>query len=212
MPEFIHQFVKGTSPVTILALHGTGGDENDLLPIVRSLAPGASVLSPRGRVSERGAFRFFARLAPGVFDEKEIRVRAAELAEWISSAVTEHGLDPAQIYALGYSNGANIATALMLLHPGVVKGAVLLRPMAVIRPEPLPALADAPVLLVAGNQDSTMQAGEADKLGRMLAEAGAAVDFAMQDAGHELTPQDFTLVKRWLAERLAQATGSPALR
>jgi phospholipase/carboxylesterase len=212
MPEFIHQFVQGTSPVTILALHGTGGDENDLLPIVRSLAPGASVLSPRGRVSERGASRFFARLAPGVFDEKEIRARAAELAEWIGSAVKEHGLDPAQVYALGYSNGANIATALMLLHPGVIAGGVLLRPMAVIHPEPLPALADAPVLLVAGNQDSTMEGGEPEKLGRMLAEAGAAVDFAMQEAGHELTPQDFSLVKRWLAERLAQAAGSPVLR
>lgn len=104
--------------------------------------------------------------------------------------------------ALGYSNGANIATALMLLHPGVLAGAVLLRPMAVIRPETLPQLGDVPVLLIAGNQDSTMQAGEAEKLGRLLAEAGASVDFAMQDAGHELTPQDFSLVKRWLAERL----------
>jgi phospholipase/carboxylesterase len=201
--EFVYQFVQGTSPTTILALHGTGGDENDLLPIARSLAPGASVLSPRGKSVERGAFRFFARIAPGVFDEKEIRARASELAEWIGAVVKERGLDPTRVYALGYSNGANIATALMLLHPGVITGAVLLRPMAVIRPEPLPALADAPVLLVAGDQDQTMAPGEAAKLGRLLAEAGAAVDFAMQeDVGHELTPQDFSLVKRWLADRL----------
>jgi phospholipase/carboxylesterase len=201
--EFVYQFVQGTSPTTILALHGTGGDENDLLPIARSVAPGASVISPRGKAVERGVFRFFSRLAPGVFDEKEIRSRAAELAEWIGGVVKERGLDPARVYALGYSNGANISTALMLLHPGVITGAVLLRPMVVVRPEPLPALADAPVLLVAGDQDQTMPAGEAEKLGRLLAEAGAAVDFAMQeDVGHELTPQDFSLVKRWLAERL----------
>lgn len=92
--EFIHQFVQGTLPTTILALHGTGGDENDLLPIAKALAPGASVLSPRGQSVERGAFRFFARVAPGVFDEKEIRARATELAEWIGSAVKERGLRP----------------------------------------------------------------------------------------------------------------------
>jgi phospholipase/carboxylesterase len=200
--EFIYQFVQGTLPTTILALHGTGGDENDLLPIARGVAPGLSVLSPRGKAVERGAFRFFSRLAPGVFDEQEIRSRAAELAEWIGAVVKERGLDPSRVYALGYSNGANIATALMLLHPGVLAGAVLLRPMATIRPEPLPQLADAPVLLIAGDQDETMQPGEAEKLGRLLAEAGAAVDFALQEAGHELTPQDFSLVKRWLAERL----------
>ena len=200
--EFIHQFVQGSLPATILALHGTGGDENDLLPIARAVAPGASVLSPRGQAVERGVFRFFARIAPGVFDEGEIRSRAADLAEWIQAAVKERGLDASKVFAMGYSNGANIATALLLLHPGVLAGAVLLRPMAVIRPEPLPALGDAPVLLVAGAQDDTMRAGEAEKLGRLLAEAGAAVDFATQDAGHELTPQDFSLVKRWLAEKL----------
>jgi phospholipase/carboxylesterase len=201
--EFIHQFVQGTSPVTILALHGTGGDEQDLLPIARAVAPGASVLSPRGKVSEHGAFRFFSRIAPGVFDEKEIQSRAAELADWITATVKQRGLDPASLYALGYSNGANIATAVMLLHPGTIAGAVLLRPMPVITPDALPALNDAPVLMVVGKEDASMPRGESEKLGRMLAEAGAAVDFAMQDAGHELTPQDFSLVKKWLAERLA---------
>ena len=200
--EFIHKFEKGTLPMTLLALHGTGGDENDLLPIARAVAPGASILSPRGRANERGAYRFFARKAPGVFDENEVVDRAEELAEWLGWAVQEYGLDASKVYFLGYSNGANIANALMLLFPGVVAGGVMLRPMRVLRPEPLPDLAGAPVLIAAGREDGLMPAGEAEALGRLLAEAGAAVDFAMQDGvGHELTPQDFSLAKRWLAER-----------
>ncbi len=199
--EFIHQFVQGTSPLTILALHGTGGDENDLLPIARAVAPGASVLSPRGKAEENGAFRFFARRAPGVFDQDEVLTRAGELAEWVEGAARQYGLDASRVFALGYSNGANIANAVMMLHPGVLAGAVLLRPMRVIRPEPLPELGNAPVLIVSGKEDGMMPAGEGEALGRLLAEAGAAVDFALQDAGHELTPQDFSLAKRWLAER-----------
>ncbi len=200
--EFIHKFEKGTLPMTVLALHGTGGDENDLLPIARAVAPGASILSPRGKANERGAYRFFARKAPGVFDENEVVNRAEELAEWLGWAVKEYGLDASKVYFLGYSNGANIANALMLLFPGVVAGGVMLRPMRVLRPDPLPDLAGAPVLIAAGREDGMMPAGEAEALGRLLAEAGAAVDFAMQDGvGHELTPQDFSLAKRWLAER-----------
>ena len=199
--EFIHQFVQGTSPLTILALHGTGGDENDLLPIARAVAPGASVLSPRGKAEENGAFRFFARRAPGMFDQDEVLTRAGELAEWVEGAARQYGLDASRVFALGYSNGANIANAVMMLHPGVLAGAVLLRPMRVIRPEPLPELGNAPVLIVSGKEDGMMPGGEGEALGRLLAEAGAAVDFALQDAGHELTPQDFSLAKRWLAER-----------
>jgi phospholipase/carboxylesterase len=200
--EFIHKFEKGPLPMTVLALHGTGGDETDLLPIARAVAPGASILSPRGKANERGAYRFFARKAPGVFDQDEVLTRAEELAEWIGWAVKEYGLNASKIFALGYSNGANIATAVMLLHPGALAGGVLLRPMRVIRPDPLPDLGGAPVLIAAGREDGMMPAGEAEALGRLLAEAGAAVDFAMQDEiGHELTPQDFSLAKKWLGER-----------
>src|SRR5882757_915112 len=138
--EFIHQFLPGRLPVTVLLLHGTGGDENDLVPVGRALAPGAAILSPRGRVLEMGAPRFFKRIAAGVFDETEVRQRAAELAEWIGWAVEKYGIDASRLYAMGYSNGANIAAAMMLLHPGVIAGGVLLRPMVVIRPEPLPDL------------------------------------------------------------------------
>ena len=201
--EFVHKFEKGTLPLTVLALHGTGGDENDLLPIARAVAPGASILSPRGKARENGAYRFFARKAPGVFDENEVLTRAEELAEWVAWAVGQYGLDATKVFVLGYSNGANIANAMMLLHPGSVAGGVLLRPMRVLRPDPMPDLAGTAVLIAAGREDGMMPAGEAEALGRLLAEAGASVDFAMQDGiGHELTPQDFSLAKRWLGERL----------
>lgn len=200
--EFIHRFDKGTSPSTLLVLHGTGGDENDLAPIGRSLAPTASILSPRGKVLEGGAPRFFARAAPGVFDPNEIRMRAGELADWIVWAVAEYKLDPGRILAFGYSNGANIASSVMLLNPGVIAGAVLLRPMVVIEPKELPDLKGAPVLISAGKVDSMTPPTDTERLAHLLTEAGATVDLAMQNSGHDLLPQDFAVAKRWLAETL----------
>src|SRR5271154_5800876 len=126
---FIHQFIAGTAPCTVLLLHGTGGDETDLVPIGKSLAPGANLLSPRGRVLENGAPRFFRRLSHGVFDVEDVKLRAAELAEFIADSSVKYHFDAARVYVLGYSNGANIAQALMLLHPGVLAGGGLLRPM-----------------------------------------------------------------------------------
>ncbi len=196
--EFIHKFLPGRLPVTILALHGTGGDENDLIPVARALAPGAAILSPRGNVIENGAPCFFARIAPGVLDISEVKQRADELAEWI-------GQFERPIYALGYSNGANIAAAAMLLHPGVISGAVLLRSMVVIRPEILPDLKGAPILISGGNDDAT----GAENLGRLLSSAGAHVDIAIQNAGHELTPADFSLGKQWFAQVLTNLPQEP---
>ncbi|HWE49707.1 MAG TPA: alpha/beta hydrolase [Bryobacteraceae bacterium] len=191
--EFVHKFLPGRLPVTLLVLHGTGGDENDLVPVGRALAPGASILSPRGKVMENGAPRFFARIAPGVFDPKEVALRAGELAEWV-------GQFDGPIYALGYSNGANIAAAMMLLHPGAIAGAALLRPMVVIRPETLPDLKGAPVLISGGNDDPQ----GAEDLGLLLSSAGAYVDIAIQNAAHDLTPADFSLGKQWFARLLAE--------
>ena len=192
--EFVHKFLPGRLPATVLVLHGTGGDENDLIPVARALAPGAAILSPRGKVLEQGAPRFFSRIAPGVFDAKEVAQRAGELAEWIAQFKTT------PIYALGYSNGANIAAAVMLLHPGTIAGAALLRPMVVIRPETLPDLNGAPVLISGGQDD----AKGAEDLGRLLSSAGAPVDIAIQNAGHELTPADFSLGKQWFARLFAE--------
>jgi phospholipase/carboxylesterase len=200
--EFVHRFDQGTSPFTLLTLHGTGGDENDLPPVGRMLLPAASILSPRGNVLENGAPSFFGRTAPGIFDADEIRTRAAELAQWIRWATGKYQLDDAKIFALGYANGANIASSVMLLHPGIIAGAVLLRPAVAIEPDPLPDLKAAPVLICAGKVDSITPPGDTEKVARMLTEAGATVDLAMQNAGHDLLPQDFAVVKRWLAETL----------
>jgi predicted esterase len=200
--DFIHRFIRGTGPFTLLALHGTGGDENDLIPVCRAVAPGASVLSPRGQAVEDGLFKFFARLGPGVFDENEIRRRADDLAGWIRAAAAEYGVDQSRLYALGYSNGANMAVAAMLLHPGTIAGGVLLRPRLVIKPDPLPQLNGAPVLIAAGGTDPAIPLAEAEALGRLLSEAGATVDLAVAETGHDLTPQDFTMAKRWFAQFL----------
>jgi predicted esterase len=198
--EFIHRFLRGTTPMTLLALHGKGGDENDLLPVCRAVAPGASVLSPRGQAVEDGLFKFFSRLGPGVFDPEEIKRRADDLAAWIGTAAAQYGLDAKQIYVLGYSNGANIAVATMLLHPGVIAGGVMLRPRLVIAPETLPDLHGAPVLIAAGGTDSSIPLAEAEALGRLLSAAGAAVDLAVSETGHDLTPQDFNMAQRWFAQ------------
>ena len=201
--SFIHNFLPGKLSSTVLVLHGQGGDENDLLPVARALAPGAAFLSPRGKAAENGATRFFARVSQDVFDEAEIRARTAELAEWISEAAVQYGLDTTKIYALGFSNGASIAASTMLLHPGVLAGGLLLRPRAIIEPEKLPDLNGTPVLVIAGQQDEKMPGGASEILARQLGRAGAAVEMALLDAGHDLTPQDFSIGKTWFTKLLA---------
>jgi phospholipase/carboxylesterase len=191
--DFIHKFVPGRLPVTALLLHGSGGDENDLLPVARAVAPGAALLSPRGKVTERGLVRFFA------LDKSDVRERTAELAEWIAEAAAQHQIDTARLVALGYSNGANTAAALMLLHPGTIAGACLLRTRAPIEPETLPALNGAPVLISAGQHDELIPPEGAQALAELLTHAGARVDLAIQNAGHELTPADFSLAKQWFS-------------
>jgi phospholipase/carboxylesterase len=203
MSDFIHSFLPGKLPSTVLVLHGTGGDENDLVPVARALAPGAAFLSPRGKVLEEGAARFFARISLNVFDETEVRSRTAELAEWVGTAVARYGLDATKVYALGFSNGASIAASIMLLHPGVLAGGLLLRPRTIIEPAELPDLKGAPVLVIAGQRDDRMPAGAGEHLARLLGKAGAAVEMAMLDAEHELTPQDFSLGKSWFTKALS---------
>ena len=178
-----HQFVPGRLPVTLLLLHETGGDENDLLPVGRALAPGAALLSPRLAAT-----------------------RAEELAKWIGVAAQEHSLDPAKIYALGYSDGADLAIATLLLHPGVIAGGVLLRPTRMFRPDPLTNLNNTPILIVAGVGDTRTPPSESEAIARLLTQAGAAVDFAVQeDADHHLTPHDFALGKKWFAQQITGA-------
>lgn len=198
---FIHRFIPAEDPAsgeTLLVLHGTGGDENDLVGIGQAVAPGAAILSPRGNVLENGAPRFFRRLAEGVFDPKEVRSRAEELARFVRSAVITYRLDPERIFALGYSNGANIASAIMLLRPGVLRRGVLLRAMVPLEPEPLPAIDGTRVLISNGRMDPIVSPDETERLAKLLQRAGADVEVHWQPAGHQLMPGDFAVAKTWL--------------
>jgi phospholipase/carboxylesterase len=198
--DFVHKFTPGRTPMTVLLLHGSGGDENDLLPIAGALAPGAAVLSPRGNVVQHGARRFFSYPGPDGFDADEIRQRVDELAEWMARMTTQYSFERSRLYALGYSNGANMAAATMLLRPGTIAGACLFRSRAVVTPASVPDLNGAPVLISAGQTDHLIPPSAAEALGQLLTSAGAHVDLAIQNAGHDLTPADFSLAKQWFAK------------
>ena len=204
---FAHRFEAGEGP-TLLLLHGTGGDENDLLPVGHILAPAANLLSPRGRVLENGMNRFFRRFAEGVFDFEDIRNRAAELAGFVDEACREYSLDPGRIFAAGYSNGANIAAALLLLYPGVLAGGVLFRAMVPVPPKhagargPAPLAAPVPVLIANGQRDPIAQPEEAERLAALLRQDGADVTLHWHPGGHELTRADVDAARDWLAVHL----------
>jgi phospholipase/carboxylesterase len=196
---FVHRFVPGTIPgrTPLLLLHGTGGDENDLLPLGREVAPGAALLSPRGRVMEGPMPRFFRRLAEGVFDTQDVIRRAAELAAFVEAARAAYGI--ARPIALGFSNGANIAAATLLLHPQALAGAVLMRALAPVDPPSLPALAGVPVLVLTGNADPINPVAKAQRLIDALADAGAEIAHEVVAGGHGLTQKDVELATAWLA-------------
>ena len=199
--SFIHRFEAGADlrARPLLLLHGTGGDENDLIPLGREVAPGASLLSSRGKVLENGMPRFFRRLAEGVFDEDDVRRRAHELADFVAEAREAYDL-PAPA-ALGYSNGANIAAAVLLLRPETLAGAALLRPMMPLRSAPSPDLAGKPVLLVSGLADPIAPPRTVEPLRAALAEAGAEVEHRVLPVGHALTRGDIEVVRRWFEAR-----------
>ncbi len=198
---FIHRFVPATDPrcPPLLLLHGTGGDENDLIPLGQRLSPGAALLSPRGKVLENGMPRFFRRLAAGVFDLDDLKTRTVELAEFIARAREHYKL--ANPIAVGFSNGANIAASLLLTHPKTLAGAVLLRATLPFEPAATPDLKNIPVLLLSGTADPMMPAASRDRLAAVLEQAGAALTYQVIPAGHNLTPQDLALAARWLEQR-----------
>ncbi len=209
---FIHRFIPAPetdSPLTLLLLHGTGGDETDLLGVGRQLAPAAALLSPRGKVSENGMPRYFRRLAEGVFDLADLQARTHELADFVETAVQRYRLAPDRIFAVGFSNGANIAASLLLLRPQVLAGAVLFRPMVPLVPETIPRLRGKPVLLAAGRLDPIVSPDETERLRRLLVQAGANVTLHWESAGHELTPADVAAARAWL-EGWATARGGQA--
>lgn len=195
---FIHRFQQGSGGPTLLLLHGTGGDENDLLPLGSALAEDATLISPRGKVLEQGMPRFFRRLAMGVFDEEDLKERTHELADFITNAGKAYGYDPGELIVVGYSNGANIAASLLLLHPGLVKGAILLHAMVPFSVEALPDLAGTSVLITGGRHDSMIPGEQTETLAKMLQEAGADVTLNWQPGGHELSHREVDFARRWL--------------
>jgi phospholipase/carboxylesterase len=203
---FVHRFFPGESGATLLLLHGTGGDENDLVPLGRELAPGAAILSPRGKVSEYGAARFFRRLAEGVFDHEDLVFRTHELADFIEATSEEYGFDPSKLVAVGYSNGANIAASLMLLHPGLLRAAVLFRAMVPFEPEDVPDLSGMPIFLAAGRMDRMIPPENTERLVEILREAGADLDLRWRDTGHALTYEEVAEAKEWLSGLFRELT------
>lgn len=195
--SFIHRFEPGTSTAApLLLLHGTGGDETDLLPLGKALAPDRALLSPRGKVLENGMPRFFRRLAEGVFDEQDVIKRANELADFIVEATKAYDL-PKPV-AVGFSNGANIAAAILLLRPEALSGAILLRAMVPLAKPPRAELARNPVLIISGASDPIIPASNAKLLAAMLKDANADVTHETLPTGHNLTQNDVTIATKWL--------------
>jgi predicted esterase/catechol 2,3-dioxygenase-like lactoylglutathione lyase family enzyme len=203
---FIHRYIppaRGAElagSTTLLLLHGTGGDEEDLIPLGRALLPGAGMLSPRGKVLERGAPRFFRRLAEGVFDQDDLARRTEELGQFIEAAAMTYKLARDGIVAVGFSNGANIAASLLLRRPGLLRAAVLLSPMVPFEPDALPALTGTSVFIGAGRADPIVPAPLAERLAELLREAGAAVTLHWEAGGHSVSEGEVEAARMWIVQ------------
>jgi phospholipase/carboxylesterase len=197
---FVHVYERGASPRTLLLLHGTGGNEHDLLSLGTELDPVAARLSPRGPVLENGHPRFFRRLAEGVFDQEDLKLRTNDLADFLRGAAQAYQFDLSKVVAVGYSNGANIAASVLLRRPRTIPAAVLLRAMVPFEPEPLPDLNGTRVWIAGGKNDLIIPRENTERLATILSEAGAEVTAHFFDAGHGLTNTELVLAKRWLDE------------
>ena len=201
---FIHRYIpppyrQDNSALTLLLLHGTGGNEDDLLPLGRELDPHAGLLSPRGKILEAGRIpRFFRRLAEGIFDIKDLMFRTFELAEFVEKASKIYEFDPGKVIAAGYSNGANIAASILLLKPQTLSSAILFRAMVPLVPDNLPDLSDKRIFLSSGSRDPIATRQEAGRLYGLFKQAHAIVDLQWQNSGHELTQDDLHTAKQWL--------------
>jgi len=197
-PDFIHEFVPSTSNRTLLLLHGTGGNERDLIPLGRELDPNAALLSPRGKVLEHGMPRFFRRLAEGVFDLEDLKHRTNELADFVTATAHHYGLASDNVVAVGYSNGANIAASMLLLRPEILSAAILFRAMVPLIPDTQPKLSSVRVWIGAGTNDPIIPTSQTKRLAELLRRAGADVTMRYVQAGHELTAADVEAARDWL--------------
>lgn len=199
---FIHRFIPASEPgrPTLLLLHGTGGDENDLVPLAQQIAPGFGILSPRGKVLEHGMPRYFRRSGEGRWDIDDFRNRTRELTTFVKHARGVYAIEAP--IALGYSNGANIGWSLMFAEPDALSGAILMRAMLPFDPRPLPDLDGKPILMLTGRHDELIPPQQAGLLAALLGEAGADATYETLEAGHGLTEEDLRLAAAWLARHV----------
>jgi phospholipase/carboxylesterase len=215
--DFIHSFIpprpeesgagtatrrrktEGKAFTTFLLLHGTGGNEQDLIPLAHELDKKAAILSPRGKVLENGITpRFFRRLAEGVFDLEDLKFRTNELADFVIDASKTYDFDLQHIIAVGYSNGANIAASMLLLRPEILSSAILFRAMVPLVPQTLPDLSNKPIFMSSGLYDPIVSRQEADRLFGLFKSAGANVSLSWQESGHDLTMDEIRKAREWL--------------
>jgi phospholipase/carboxylesterase len=199
-PGYIHRFEAATNPAapTLLLLHGTGGDENSLLPLGRAMAPGAALLSLRGTVLEHGMARFFRRLPEGVFDQRELELQTAKLAAFLDAAAGSYAFSFSRLVAVGFSNGGNLATSLLLKCPAKLAGAVVMRGMAPFVPDPALDLQRKPVLLLSGIDDPIVGTDEAGELAKLFRAANADITLHWEKAGHILSQGDVLMAFDWM--------------
>jgi len=206
---FIHKFIPASEKKTerrqvvstLLLLHGTGGNEQDLIPFARQISSEAAILSPRGKVLENGMFpRFFRRLAEGVFDIEDLKFRTNELANFVNDASKVYGFDKHRVIAVGYSNGANIAASMLLLHPEILSAAMLFRTMVTLVPQVLPDLNNKHIFMSSGLYDPIVPKQDAERLVSLFKKAGAKVSLYWQNSGHELVMEEVGRAKEWLLQ------------
>ena len=191
--------IEGKVFTTFLLLHGTGGNEEDLIPLAYELDKRAAILSPRGKVLENGiAPRFFRRLAEGVFDLEDLKFRTSELADFVIDASKAYGFDLQYVIAVGYSNGANIAASMLLLRPEILSSAILFRAMVPLVPRTLPNLSDKRIFMSSGLYDPIVSRQEADRVFGLFKKTGANITLSWQESGHELTMEEIRKAKEWL--------------
>jgi phospholipase/carboxylesterase len=195
----IHKYIPGKNPrkPTLLLLHGTGGNENDLLPVAQLIDPEANVLSVRGEVIEQGMPRFFRRIAPGVFDEEDLLYRTTQLHEFVDRASKQYEFDRDDVIAVGYSNGANIAASMVLHIPQSLKGAILMHPMLPRKVSDIPDLSNMHILITAGNNDPIVPKTSTEELYQALHRQQAEISLAWFRFGHKISSDEMQIIIKW---------------
>lgn len=205
---FINSFSNGSNnkkyddrnkKLTLVLLHGTGGNEEDLILLGKKIEPNASILSPRGKVLENGMPRFFRRLSEGVFDLEDLRIRSHELADFIQKCSLHYKFDLENTIAIGFSNGANISVSMLFLRPEVLQGAILFRAMVPFIPDPLPNLSSKKILLSAGLEDPIVSRNETENLFRLFQKTNAIITLKWQPSSHNLIQEDILVAKPWIS-------------